>query len=149
MAAAALLSSPLAFSQSSNFLTLVAPPKLAVGAAQTAIAPLKVQLRTGYNVNSHTPREAYLIPLRLSWEAAPLEVALIKYPEPHDEKYEFSEKPLSVFTGDFEIVTVFRVPPDAPKGARIAAGKLRYQACTTTTCFPPRTAEVKLPVEIR
>jgi hypothetical protein len=113
-------------------------------------AKLAVTLGEGYHVNSNTPHEAYLIPLKLTWTAAPLEVASVIYPRAHDEKYQFSpDQALSVYTGNFEIVTKFKVPSDATSGAAILAGKLRYQACNNTMCFAPKTVEVKQPVEIR
>ena len=74
---------------------------------------------------------------------------MAEYPKPHNEKYEFSEKPLSVYTGNFEIVSKFKVPADAQQGPGIALGKLRYQACNNNACFPPKTVEVKLPVDIK
>jgi hypothetical protein len=113
-------------------------------------AKIAVSLSEGYHVNSNTPHEAYLIPLKLTWTPAPLEVASVIFPKPHDEKYQFSpDQPLSVFTGNFEIVTKFKVPADTTSGPAIIAGKLRYQACNNTMCFPPKTVDVKLPVEIQ
>lgn len=64
------------------------------------------------------------------------------------EKYAFSEKPLSVFTGDFDITTKFKVPVTAAPGMQIVTGKLRYQACTNKECFAPKTIDVKLAVDI-
>jgi hypothetical protein len=112
-------------------------------------AKIEVSLGSGYHVNSNAPHEDYLIPLRLTWTAAPLEVAGVEYPKPHDEKYQFSEQPLSVYTGNFEITTKFKVPADAVSGPAIVLGKLRYQACNNTMCFPPKTVEVRLPVEVQ
>ena len=76
-------------------------------------------------------------------------MAAVEYPKPQMEKYSFSEKPLSVFSGEFEIVTRFKAPAAAPKGPQTLAGKLRYQACTSTMCLPPKTLAVQLQVEIR
>jgi len=39
-------------------------------------------------------------------------------------------------------------PADALSGS-ILPGKLRYQACHNTMCFPPKTEDVKLPTEIQ
>lgn len=128
----------------------VAPtPRLTVKAGETLIAKVRFHLAQGYHTNSNTPSDPYLIPLKLTWESAPLEVAGIEYPKPHFEKYAFAEKPLSVFTGDFDVTTRLKAPPSAPKGPRELNGKLRYQACTDTTCLPPKTAAFKLRVEIR
>lgn len=113
-------------------------------------AKIAVALGAGYHVNSNAPHEAYLIPLKLTWAAAPLEVANVTYPKPADETYPFSpDQPLSVFTGNFDIVTKFKVPANASGGLMVLAGKLRYQACNNTMCFPPKTVEIKLPAEIR
>jgi hypothetical protein len=113
-------------------------------------AKIAVSLGEGYHVNSNTPHEAYLIPLKLTWTPAPLEVASVIFPKPHDQKYQFSpDQPLSVFTGNFEIVTKFKVPADTTSGPAIIVGKLRYQACNNNMCFPPKTVDVKLPVEIQ
>jgi hypothetical protein len=114
-----------------------------------ASVKLPVRLRSGYHVNSSTPADQYLIPLGLTWNSSPLEVREIVYPKPRMESYSFSSKPLSVYTGDFEIVTRFKVPAQAPVGASVVNGRLRYQACTNSACLPPRTVAVRLPIEIR
>jgi len=111
-------------------------------------AKLTAQLRSGYHCNSNTPSDDYLIPLRLTWTAAPLEVAGVVYPKPEMEKYSFSDKPLSVYTGDFDILTKFKVPASAPVGPAVISAKLRYQACTDRMCLPPKTVDVTVPVEI-
>jgi len=113
-----------------------------------ATAVSRVVLRSGYHVNSDRPGDEYLVPLRLTWNAAPLEVAGVKYPEPEIRRYPFAEKPLPVFTGSFEIRTRFRAPDSAPRGPRTITGKLRYQACTEKLCLPPKTVSISLPVEI-
>ena len=65
------------------------------------------------------------------------------------EKYEFSETPLSVFTGNFDIVTKFKAAAGAPVGPAYVSGKLRYQACNDKACFPPKTLDIKLPVSVQ
>ena len=125
------------------------PQRLSLSAGQTAAAKLRVKLATGYHTNSNTPSDEYLIPLRLTWESAPLAVTSIEYPKGQMEKYAFAEKPLSVYTGDFELITHFQAPANAPKGLRTVSGKLRYQACSKNACYPPKTLVVQLPVEVR
>ncbi len=106
-------------------------------------------MKEGFHTNSNKPVEEYLIPLRLTWDAKPMETAELHYPEAKLEKHSFSEQPVSVYTKDFVIETTFKVPASATPGLGIANGKLRYQACTDTTCYPPKTIEVKLPFEVR
>jgi len=111
-------------------------------------AKLLIQLKPGYHCNSNKPSDEYLIPLKITWTAAPLEVGDVIYPKPQMEKYSFSPDPLSVYTGDFEIVTKFKVPASAPSGSMIVSGKLRYQACNDRMCLQPKTVDVSLPVDI-
>lgn len=142
-----LACSPLSFAQG-NVLSIVPPERIAAKPGSTAQVKLSVQVRAGYHINSNTPSEDYLIPLKLTWSGGPLETAGIVYPKPQMEKYSFSEKPLSVFTGDFEILTRFKVAANAPPGPASVTAKLRYQACTDRLCLPPKTVDVSLPVDI-
>jgi thioredoxin:protein disulfide reductase len=130
-------------------LTVAPPRTMTAKRGRMAEARIAVELRDGYHVNSNTPSEEYLIPLRLTWNAAPLETAEVIYPKPKLEKYDFADKPLSVFSGGFEILTRFKVPAGATAGPIILVGKLRYQACTSSMCLPPKTVEVRLPVDAR
>jgi hypothetical protein len=132
-----------------NPLSVDPPAKLSVRRGEMVSFRLPVKMAPGYHVNSNTPAEDYLIPLRLTWDAQPLQVEGVAFPKPVMEKYAFAEKPLSVFTSDFVIETRFLAPASAQPGLAMALGKLRYQACTEKLCLPPKTIEVRLPVEIR
>jgi hypothetical protein len=147
--AAALLCLPLSFAQSSALLKVEPVAKVAAKRNTTVEARIGVSLQPGYHVNSNTPREAYLIPLRLTWTPGALEPVEVIYPKPHMEKYQFSPKPLSVFTGDFHVAAKFKVPATTPGGPGIMFGKLRYQACNDKACFPPKTVEVQVPYSVR
>lgn len=105
-----------------------------------------LQLQGGYHLNSNKPEDPYLIPLRLTWDANTAETVAVEFPEPKKERYAFSEKPLSVFTGDFSIVSTVK-----PKvaGFTVLTGKLRYQACNHNACLPPKTIEIKVPADFR
>ncbi len=109
----------------------------------------RVTLKSGYHVNSNTPSEAYLIPLKLTWATGTLDTLEVVFPKPQMEKYEFSPNPLSVFTGDFDVLTKFKVASSAPNGPGMVSGKLRYQACSHNACLPPKTIDVQLPVVIQ
>lgn len=144
---AALVSLP-ALAQTSAMLSVAPPQKVVAKRNSTAAARLTVNLAPGYHVNSNTPSESYLIPLRLTWTSGVLEPGDVAYPKPTMEKYEFSPKPISVFTGRFDLVTRLKAPAHAPVGPGVMLGRLRYQACNDKACFPPKTIEVKLPYQI-
>jgi hypothetical protein len=122
------------------------PPAVRVKAGDELSVPLKVVIRPGYHINSNTPAEDYLIPTRLSWNDAGLKVQSIDYPQAETVNYEFSEKPLSVFSGSITLRSTFTVPEPVPSGLKELTGKLRYQACNDKACLPPVTVDVTVPV---
>ncbi|MBZ5727215.1 MAG: protein-disulfide reductase DsbD N-terminal domain-containing protein [Acidobacteriia bacterium] len=136
--------------QNSGYLSAGEPQKV-VGKRNDAVqAKIPLSVQPGYHVNSNTPSDEYLIPLKLTWTATgALEGGQVTYPKPSLEKYEFSEKPLSVFTGSFELVAHFKVAANAQAGPGVAAGKLRYQACSNKACFPPKTIEINVPYQVQ
>ncbi|MEZ5351514.1 MAG: protein-disulfide reductase DsbD family protein [Bryobacteraceae bacterium] len=133
---------------SSGILNALPASRLTIKAGESAASKISFRLTPGYHTNSNTPSEEYLIPLRLTWDATPLRVEGVDYPKGHMEKYDFSEKPLSVLTGNFDISTRFQAPADTPKGPHTIKGKLRFQACSNTTCYPPKTISVDLAVQV-
>jgi thiol:disulfide interchange protein DsbD len=135
--------------QGNNVLSVAPVERLRVHRGSTAVAKVRLQLKPGYHVNSSKPADDYLIPMKLTWAADPLKAEDVEYPKPTMEKYPFSEKPLSVYSGDFDVVTKFKVPANAPAGPALATGKLRYQACNDRMCLPPKTIEVPLTIEIQ
>ena len=128
----------------------VTPPKLVTGKHnQTVAADIKLELRQGYHVNSDKPTDPYLIPLKLTWTPGTAEPAGVEFPQPLMQKFSFSDKPLSVFEGDFKVTAKFKIPANAPVGPSKLEGKLRYQACNDRMCLPPRTLDVIVPLEIQ
>ena len=118
--------------------------------SDAVLVKIPVRIQPGFHVNSNTPSEEYLIPLKVTWtEPGALQGGEVAYPKPTMEKYEFSPKPISVFTGNFDLTAKFKVAPTAQAGPGMAVGKLRYQACNNRACFPPKTIEVKVPYQIQ
>lgn len=138
---------PLIAQMSPN-LTVAPVPTVKAAKGSTTVVNLKASLPSGYHANTNKPTEAYLIPLTLKWTAGPLEVDSISYPKGTLEKYSFSEKPLSVVTGDFTIVTRFKVPAAASGGPAAQTGTLRYQACDSKACYPPKNVPVNVTVSV-
>ena len=143
--AALSLSLASLFAQSSGHLTVGEPQKVAGKRGAAVESKIPISIQSGFHVNSNTPSEEYLIPLKITWTATgALEAPRVVYPKPTMEKYEFSPTPLSVFTGNFDLVANFKIAGNAPAGPGIAEGQLRYQACNSTTCFPPKNVPVKI-----
>ena len=147
-ALAAALAIPVLGQTPAAVLSVAEPVKVTLKRAEPAAQVLQVSLKSGFHVNSHAPNDKSLIPLKLTWETSHVEVTGIFYPTPHLEKSEFSDQPLSVFSGNFEIVSKLRRTSLAQPGPGYLAGKLRYQACNDKMCLPPRTLEIKVPLLI-
>jgi len=142
--------SPL-WAQGSGHLKVGESAARLVGARGAALeAKIPVTVDPGFHVNSNHPTEEYLIPLKLTWTSlGALEGGEVTYPPASTEKYEFSDKPLSVFSGSFALTVSFKVTGNAPPGPGVATGKLRYQACNSNTCYPPRSADVSIPYQVQ
>lgn len=132
-----------------HYLSVAPPQKAFVKRGSVAEVKLNVQLMPGFHVNSDKPADEYLIPLRLRWEPGPLAATEVVFPKPETRSYSFSQKPVTVFTDKFPIITKFKAGPGAPVGPGFLTGKLRYQACTEDRCYPPKTVEIKLPYSIQ
>lgn len=127
---------------------MLPPAAVRLEAGEEVSIPLKVVIRPGYHINSDTPAEDYLIPTRLTWNDSGLKVKSTEYPQAETVKYEFSEKPLSVFSGSITLRSTLAVPDPVPSGLKELNGKLRYQACNDKACLPPVTVDVTVPVAI-
>jgi DsbC/DsbD-like thiol-disulfide interchange protein len=121
-----------------------------IGKRNAAVqAKIPVTVDVGFHVNSNTPSEDYLIPLKVTWTSkGVLEGGDLVYPKPAMMKVGGADKPLSVFEGSFSIQADFKVAANAPAGPGAASGKLSYQACNDKMCFPPKTVEISVPYQV-
>ena len=124
-------------------------PRAHIQRGQQASEKITAELKPGFHVNSNAPNDEYLIPLRLTWAKTPLEAGSITWPKPELQHYAFSQKPVSVFSGTFDIVTQFKAPENANPGMAFMTGKLRYQACNDKECLPPKTLDIQFTVDIQ
>jgi hypothetical protein len=139
---------PALSAQMAPTLSVAAVPTVKVKKGSVAVVTLKASLPAGYHANSNKPTESYLIPLTLKWTGGPLQMETVTYPAPSLEKYSFSDKPISVVTGEFAISTKFKVPADAQNGPAAQTGTLRYQACDNKACYPPKTVPINVTVSV-
>ncbi len=137
------------FAQMSPLTVFPPADVVAIKRGATATAKVKVSIRQGYHCNTNTPSDEYLIPLKLTFApVGGVESTGVVYPKGTDEKYEFSVKPLNVYSGEFDLEVTFKAAKDAPKGPAKIVGKLRFQACNDKMCLAPKTLEVTIPLQI-
>lgn len=116
----------------------------------TANKPQDIELRfrvePGFHINSHTPKDELLLPTVLKLEPGSLRIAGEQYPPGQHFHLQVGEgEDLDVYQGEFRVM--LRV--QAPKGASTLTGSLRYQACDTASCFPPKTLPVQIAITAR
>jgi hypothetical protein len=138
-----------ALAQAPGALSVADQTKITVGRDALVEHKLQLAVKEGFHVNSNTPNDEYLIPLKMTWGEGPLEAAPVMFPKPKLERYPFNPQPLSIFDGSFELTTRFKVKAGTSPGPAFQTGKLRYQACTDKLCLPPKTIDVKVPVLVQ
>ena len=140
---------PLLRPQSSSERVTVGQPQKVTGKRNGAVqTKIPVSILEGYHVNSNTPSDEYLIPLKVTWTSlGALEGGQVTYPKA--EKITVGDQSLSVFTGKLELAVNFKVSANAPAGPGIATGKLKFQACNDKMCFPPKSIEVDVPYQVQ
>ena len=140
---------PLLRPQSSTERVTVGQPQKVAGKRNDAVqTKIPVSILEGYHVNSNTPSDEYLIPLKVTWTSlGALEGGQVTFPKA--EKITVGDQSLSVFTGKFDLAVSFKVSATAPAGPGIATGKLGFQACNNKMCFPPKSIEIDVPYQVQ
>ena len=108
-----------------------------------------VDIDNGYHINSNRPAEDFLIPTALKLERlAGITTTRIVYPKAKVQKFEFSEKPMSVYDDKAVIKFTARATPAAAAGAHTLKAKLTVQACDDRQCLRPQTLSLDIPIEV-
>ena len=103
----------------------------------------------GYHINSNRPAEKYLIPTTLKIErTAGLITTPVIYPKAKLQRFEFSQKPLSVFEGKAVLKLTARALVSLATGSQALKGKLTVQACNNQQCLRPQTIDVSIPLQV-
>lgn len=112
-------------------------------------AAVVVDISSGYHINSNHPSESYLIATTLKVEKQQgITVGLVVYPRGQVKKFEFSEKPLSVYEGRAVLKFSATASPAVPVGNHSIHAKLTVQACNDQACLQPKTVDVEIPFEV-
>lgn len=124
-------------------------PEINLRAGDAAEAEIKIIVAGGYHINGNPASEDYLRPTELKLEpAAKITVGKSVYPKAEMKKFDLNEKPISVYEGTVVIKLTVRADKTAAVGQTILRGKIQAQPCSDNACFPPRTIEVFLPVQV-
>ena len=123
------------------------PEQVSVKPGSDSVIDLHFKVNSGMHINSHTPREKELIATRLIVGEIPgMKIGPVDFPAGSD--YALAAMPqdkLSVYSGEF----VVHAHIQAAAGQHMFEGALRYQACDTNSCYPPREAPIAVDVIAR
>ncbi len=100
-----------------------------------------VEIGTKWHINSHTPKEDYLIPTEVGLPTvAGITFEPVIYPAHHERKFVFSETPMAVYEGRTLFLVNGKVDAAATPGEVTLPITFDYQACTDKQCvsvLPP------------
>ncbi len=106
-------------------------------------------VKAGWHVNSHTPKEDFLIPTEVKVKPAPgLKFSAVAYPNQLERKFAFSEQKLAVYEGKAVFLVPGTVDAGAAPGPRTITAVLSYQPCNDNQCLPPAQLTVMLAIEV-
>ena len=120
------------------------PEQVTVAAGKASDVQLHFRIAQGMHINSHTPKDEFLIPTVFSIpDGAGVHLAEANYPAGVDITLPLDPSTkLSVYTGEFTIQA--RIV--AAAGNHLVEAKLHFQACDKNACMPPKTIPVAIDV---
>ena len=120
------------------------PEQISIPAGKASPVELHFRIKQNLHINSHKPREQYLIPTVFSIpDSSGVRLTAAAYPAGTDFTLPADpDEKLLVYTGEFTI----RTKIVAPQGNHLVQAKLRYQACDQNACMPPKTITVPIDV---
>ena len=105
----------------------------------------RVSISSPWYLHGAEKSEEGLIATVISFPDSPdVNVEKVQFPLPEKKKFQYSKKPLEVFSKEILIPARLVLKENTPAGNQIFSGFLSYQACSETACLPPE--DVKIPV---
>ncbi|HEY7544225.1 MAG TPA: protein-disulfide reductase DsbD domain-containing protein [Blastocatellia bacterium] len=120
------------------------PYKIKPGVA--APVEIIIDIDAGYHINSNKPAEEFLIGTSLKLDnLTGITFGRVVYPKAKTQKFDFSEKPMSVYE---ESVVLKFTARAAAAGNYTLKAKLTVQACDDKACLRPATIDIDIPIEV-
>ena len=122
--------------------------RVVTGAEGEAVVIINVA--EGFHVNANPASDKYLIAteVTITQPAEGITVGAPVYPAGETKKFDFSEKPLSVYEGAVTIRLPLKADARASKGPRTLGARVTAQPCNDTMCFDRRTINADIPLVI-
>jgi hypothetical protein len=119
------------------------------GAAESSV---RLTIADGYHITANPATLSYQIATQLSVEpgdSGGITAGQPVYPPSVMKKFAFEPSPFAVYEGEAVIKLPLRAETKASAGAHTLRVKLRVQACDDQSCYPPRTLNTSIPINIK
>jgi uncharacterized protein YyaL (SSP411 family) len=133
------------------------PPVIAeLYAAQLSVTPgqkvaiaVRLDIEEGWHLYGPKPESKFVKPVLLSLSNdASATMEEVKYPPGKEQEDPVLSESVSIYEGEVWLRTAVTIAKDAPLGKAALEFQLSTQACDKSICRKPRTATLKLPIEI-
>ena len=121
----------------------------AVSRGSTARGTIVMSIPGGLHVNSNRPSSQYSIPTTVRLSGAGVRVGAVSYPRGSNRKFDFSDSTINVYEGTVRFPFTIKVPANFHGNSVRVRAVVKYQACTTEVCYPPKTKEITLTAAVR
>ena len=119
-----------------------------ITAGGNADASVKILITKGYHINGN-PASKYQIATTLEVpQADGITPGKAVYPQGVSKKFSFSNEAIMVYDTEVLIKQPLQAERGVLKTSRTLRGTLKVQPCDDTVCYPPRTLEVSIPVNV-
>ena len=137
-----MASAPIAMLSPDSLITASATVSPA-DSANTLNVNVRLNIASGWHIQSSHPTDDYLIPTRLTPDTDSAEIAEIDYPPAQDLHFPFSDRAIAVYTDSLTVPLTlsFKTQPQT------LSLLLTYQACDSTRCLPPQTQRIALEMQ--
>jgi len=107
-------------------------------------------IKPGFHVNSHQPIQPEMIATVLNFSPPEdLMIARKQYPDGVVAAFAYDpDNKHSVYSGDIAVKALVLAAPKASPGSFTVHGELKYQACDSHSCYPPKILPIKFDVKI-
>jgi DsbC/DsbD-like thiol-disulfide interchange protein len=111
----------------------------------TVVFSIPGNLHTG----SNRPGSEFGIPTVVSVTSTNGKISGISYPRGKSKKFSFSDETLNVYEGTVKFGFKVSVPATFKGNSVKIRAVVRYQACTDSVCYPPKSQEVTFTASVK
>jgi uncharacterized protein YyaL (SSP411 family) len=116
---------------------------------ETVPLVFKASVFPGWHINAHRPGQDGLIGAEIGiGDDQGMILESVRYPEGKRLQVGFSDDPILVYEGAFQVGMELRIPKETSLGKRTLPFRLTAQACNEQRCVAPETLELDLPFEV-